>query len=122
MSDSFEKMLRTLSFLAAIVCQSKAALPPHPRLLMTPASIADMKNWIANNSEAGQYFANTILQGEWILSRKPDGPSGPNGTPDAREILQQIYATGVLYKVTGNTTWAERGIAGWSLLQPCHLT
>jgi hypothetical protein len=96
---------------AALPFSLPAALPPHPRLILTPSAIQDMRNFIANNTIAQDMYNRTLAQGEYYLTQPPLRPT-PNGTaPNARLILQRIYALGVLYAATDNVTWARRGIA-----------
>jgi Tfp pilus assembly protein PilE len=86
------------------------AMPAHPRLILTSDRAAAMRAFVANDSTAEAYYNATYLQGEWVLSRPPDGPVISNtSTPDARYLLQKIYALGVLYAITGEPAYAAWG-------------
>jgi hypothetical protein len=101
--------------------QSRASFPPvvpagglpaHPRLVLTPSRIADLQAYLQNSSQAASLFAATRLQGEFYLSKRPDGPAGPDGYPNSREVLQQVYCLGLLSALEpGNASFAQRGIA-----------
>ena len=91
--------------------QSQSALPPRPRMILTDARLAAVSQFIANSSQAASWFDALQRQGDWILSVPPKSVPGQGNTDQlgaARETLQRIYATGLLWRLTRNVTWAER--------------
>jgi hypothetical protein len=55
MNSSLIKLL--LTGLWAVRADAISALAPHPRLILTDARLADVKAFIANNSQAQDYYA-----------------------------------------------------------------
>ena len=90
-----------------------AALAPHPRLILTEARLADVKAAIASEPQAAAYFAALRAQGEFTLPRPPIPPPPANASSilmQARAVLTRTYVTALLFRLTGNETWAARCI------------
>ena len=56
-------------------------LPPHPRLILTPARIAELQALVSTDAAAASLFASLQLHAEWVLTQPPvaqqaPGPSG----------------------------------------------
>jgi hypothetical protein len=94
--------------------QSHLALPPHPRLILTPSRLVDVKAFILNNTQASAYYTFLLAQGEYVLNTKPL-PRPPQNSSDilmaARSVLTRIYVTSLLWRLTSNETYANRAIA-----------
>ena len=97
--------LAALAAASLLLPLAGAALPPHPRLVLSARACADVRGFAANNSVAAALLARTIAQADWYVSRPPDGGG------DARYVLQQVYALGVAHCATRNASYASRAIA-----------
>jgi hypothetical protein len=90
------------------------ALPPRPRVILTPSRLADIAAFISNSSDAAAWYASALAQGAYYLTQPPIYVPGKGQTDmlgQAREVLQRVYATGLLWRLTKNATWAARGVA-----------
>ncbi len=107
-------MLRALLAAALSVRAASSAPPPHPRLILTPARLADVKAFIANDTQAASYYAALRAQGEAVLARPPL-PRPPANASDilgaARAVLVRVYVTSLLWRIERNVTWAARAAA-----------
>lgn len=87
---------------------------PHPRLILTPARLAAVKQYIATNPQAAAYAAHLEAQGAHVLSTSPI-PRPPANATDilsaARTVLTRTYVTSLLYRLTGNESYAARAVA-----------
>jgi hypothetical protein len=102
-------------------------LPPHPRLLLTPAHATAITALLSSNAQAASYFRNLSAQGDAQLSLPPAPrpADGGNVLGAARLALVRIYIFGSLWRLTRNETLAARGVAEllcftttWSDWQP----
>lgn len=87
------------------------AVPSHPRIIVDANRLANIKNYIQNNTQAQNYFQGLIAQGDVVLSLPPMVRPPENASDilsAARAVLQRLYATALLYRITGNVTYAER--------------
>lgn len=103
---------RGLAAIAVLLaCAAAANLPPHPRLILTDERLADVKAFIANNSQAAAYFQGLVAQGDAVLASQPL-PRPPENSSDilmaARAVEQRVLITSMLYRITGNDTYAQR--------------
>ena len=107
----------------ALAAALRSALPPRPRLLLTDDRLRAVAAFVANSSQAASWYRNLTRQGDWILSVAPKAVPTPGNTDAlgaARESLQRIYATGLLWRLTGNTSFADRclreavNVVAWS--------
>jgi hypothetical protein len=99
----------------AVVTASAAPLPPHPRLVLTPDRRASLAAMLASGDPVVTAFYDTTLAQAafWATQRVP-GPSGPNGSPNAREVLQSLYSLALAGELSGNAT-LTRLAAEWVL-------
>jgi len=95
---------RGLIFLATLLAPPAAALPPHPRLVLSTQACVDLRAFAANSSQAAGFLIRTLAQADHYLTTRPD--SGSN----ARLVLQQVYALGVAFCATSNASYASRAI------------
>ena len=99
---------------AALVAAARGALAPHPRLILTPARLLDVQAFIANNSQAQAYYRSLSAQGEYVLGTTPL-PRPPLNASDilmaARTVLTRVYVTALLFRLTGNQSFAARATA-----------
>ena len=104
--------LVSASILLLTTLAAAAPLPPHPRLILTPARVAAINAYLSSANADALFFHNgTLAEAEWVLSQKPFPPQkGPTGTPNDRVILQRLYALGVMYRLTGNASWSARAV------------
>lgn len=109
------------------VVSSVLPLPPHPRLLLTPARAAAITALVATDAQAGAYFRNLTAQAAAQLPLPPvtRPPDGGNVLGAARLALLRTYVFGAMWRLTGNATFAARGVAEvlcyttqWSNWQP----
>jgi hypothetical protein len=102
---------------AAPASATAAAVPPHPRLIMNATRLAEVTAFVASNAQARRYFAALEAQGAYVLGTTPL-PRPPENASDilmaARTVLTRVTVTSLLYRLTGNTTYAAR--AGAELL------
>jgi hypothetical protein len=116
--DGFQKgimarFLPPLLLLALLPAPPAAALVPHPRIILTPARLAVVKAFVATNAQAQSYFAALEAQGAYVLAQPPL-PRPPMNASDilmaSRSVLTRITVTALLYRLTGNATYAARVI------------
>ena len=112
----FNHMLRvSLLAVAAVVAittpVSLAAIPAHPRLVLTPSRITDLQAAVASNQQAAFFYNGTAAQATYLLGVPPAPVPGPNKTGDARYALQRIYSLSIMWALTHNTSWAARAYA-----------
>lgn len=62
------------------------SLPPHPRLLLTPARIADINTAIASGGDAAAFAALLKQHADWALTQPPV----PRGQAGASGVLIQV--------------------------------
>ena len=102
----------TLSSIAARIALRVAdGLPPRPRFILDADRLNNVRNFISNTSESAGYFKNVMAQADWILSVQPFYIHTINNTGDlggARQVLQRVYALSIVYRITGNETYAIR--------------
>ena len=109
-------LLISLAFQSANSIQQLdvSLLPDHPRLILTPSRLVDVKAFIINNTQAASYYASLRQQGEYVLNTKPI-PRPPQNASDilmaARSVLTRIYVTSLLWRLTENVTYANRALA-----------
>lgn len=105
----------SLLAIAAVVASttpvSLAAIPSHPRLVLTPRRIADLQAAVASNQQAAFFYNGTDAQATYLLAVPPAPVPGPNKTGDARYALQRIYSLSIMWALTQNTSWAARAYA-----------
>ena len=93
---------------------STLLLPDHPRLILTPSRLVDVKAFIINNTQAASYYASLHQQGEYVLNTTPI-PRPPQNASDilmaARSVLTRIYVTSFLWRLSGNITYGNRALA-----------
>ena len=103
-----------LTALLPLAFSARTAPPPHPRLILTPSRLADVKAFIANDTQASAYYAALRAQGEAVLARAPL-PRPPANASDilgaARAVLVRTYVTSLLWRLERNVTWAARAAA-----------
>jgi hypothetical protein len=104
-----------------------AALPPHPRLLLTPDRSAAIHAIISTDAQANAYFRAVSAQAAWALPLPPVArpPDGGDVLGAARTALVRTYVFGAMWRLTSNATFAARGAAellsfttAWSNWQP----
>ena len=107
------RFLPPLLLLALLPAPPAAALVPHPRIILTPARLAVVKAFVATNAQAQSYFAALEAQGAYVLAQPPL-PRPPMNASDilmaSRSVLTRITVTALLYRLTGNATYAARVI------------
>lgn len=66
---------------AIALAAAQPVLPPHPRLIATPARIAAIKAEIESDPTAHLLVELLYLHGEWVLTQSPvmPPPPGPSG-------------------------------------------
>jgi len=97
--------------LLAALCLARcgAALPAHPRLILTPARAAEVALLPASaDAFARDAAARTLAQAAVAAA----APRAAAGAPNARLVLQRAYTLGVAAALTGNATFAAEGAAG----------
>jgi hypothetical protein len=118
-------LLRALA--CAALAAASAPLPPHPRLLLTPARADAILSTIATNAQAASYFRNLTAQAaaHLPLPPVPRPADGGNVLGAARLALVRTYIFGAMWRLTRNATFAARGVAEvlcfttqWSDWQP----
>ena len=73
-----------------------------------------MQAFIANNSQAAAYHAALILQGDYILQQAVAAAPAHGDTNilvNARSLLNRVYILALLYRLSGNDTYAARTAA-----------
>jgi hypothetical protein len=110
-----------------LLLPSALCLPPHPRLLLTPARAAAIKATIATNAQAAAYYRGVASQAASVLPLPPVArpPNGGDVLGAARNALVRTYVLGAMWRLTGNATYAVRGAeellsftTSWSDWQP----
>lgn len=90
------------------------ALAPHPRLILNDTRLAEVKLAIAAHPQAAAYYAALVAQGEYVLGTLPL-PRPPENASDilmaARAVLTRVTVVSLLYRLTGNATYAARAVA-----------
>lgn len=89
-------------------------LAPHPRLILTPERLADVQAFIANSSQAAAYYAQLQAQGAYVLPLPPLAPPPANASSilsQARAVLTRTYVLSLLYRLSGDESWAARAAA-----------
>lgn len=82
---------------------------PHPRLLMTEADVSRLRAYLASPSadaQAKAYYATLQSAGAYVLEY-PTNSSNVHATGYFAALWSRIVSVGLLYRVTGNTTWAQ---------------
>ena len=94
-----------------LLLPSALCLPPHPRLLLTPARAAAIKATIATNAQAAAYYRGVASQAASVLPLPPVArpPNGGDVLFAARNALVRTYVLGAMWRLTGNATYAVRG-------------
>lgn len=90
---------------------ARAALAPHPRIILTDARLAAIKGFIAGNAQASAYYAALVKQGDYVLTTSPF-PRPPENATDilmaARTVLTRVTVTALLFRLTGDERYAAR--------------
>jgi hypothetical protein len=83
-------------------------LPPHPRLIATPAKIAALASTLSSDPEAAYHFQQLVELGQSILTQAPvtqpaPGPSGILTT--CRTVVHRVLTLGLLHllRASNNT-------------------
>ncbi len=91
--------------------------PAHPRLILLPGAEAGILHCIQTDPLAQHYYARLLVKGQQLLTLPPEERRLEGREPaymfmlhNSREILDRIYTLGLLYRLTGEQRWAERGI------------
>lgn len=99
------------------VARKEATLDPlktlkagHPRIIATDSDLSEIKNNVATDRVARKYLDDVREDGEKILSEKPVEYIivGPRLLEQSRLCLRRVYTLGLLFRMDGNTKWAER--------------
>eukprot|EP00051_Salpingoeca_urceolata_P006403 m.84715 g.84715 ORF g.84715 m.84715 type:complete len:353 (-) comp14817_c0_seq1:1179-2237(-) len=90
-------------------------LPPHPRLRVRDDAIVTIKALISNDAEAARYYQALVEYGNTLLSRPLINCSRAGVEhsllTQARDVLDKAYTLGLLFRINGNQTFAQRAIA-----------
>ena len=87
-------------------CRAQS-LPAHPRLVLTNERRKEIATFVATEPTAAEFYRITKAQADYWLGTAPTKPSGPNGTPNARIALQNVYSTALAWVVSGNASYAQ---------------
>jgi hypothetical protein len=118
-------MMARLPLLLLLPCTT--ALPPHPRLLLTPDRAAAIHAAVSSNAQAASYFLSVSAQAAGVLSLPPVARPPDDGDVlfAARTALVRTYVLGAMWRLTSNATFAARGVeellsftTAWSNWQP----
>jgi len=99
-------------------------LPPHPRIVLTPARILQLQGLIAGGDA-------DLLSGLQFLTRYTDQlmgipplqcqPFEPSRSVDSYPMMTRIQSLGLVYKLTGNVSIGRRAVAElWNLTIDPH--
>lgn len=91
--------------------------PAHPRLFLRPGDEQRIRDTIAGDALAAGYFAALKAEGEQILLTPPIQHTLVGREPtymymlaESRRCLDHVHTLAMLYRLTGETRWAERAI------------
>jgi hypothetical protein len=87
-------------------------LPPHPRLRLNSSALNTLNVTINSDATARSYFDGLVLEGVRMLDA-PLVDCAPTADllSAARTVLRQQYSLGLLWRLTGDTRFAERAAA-----------
>lgn len=90
------------------------ALPPHPRIRVLPTDIQTIKQNIEKYVEAKTYYQELQSYGDSLLNASVVD-CHRSGVEDsllsqARSVLDRTYSLGLLWRLSGNVTYAKRAI------------
>ena len=91
-----------------------ASLPPHPRIRVNNTQLQTINNTITSSPFAQDIFANMVVHGDKLVQDPlvECVASGPGQLLlVSRAVLDRTYTLGLLYRLTGNLTYAKRAIA-----------
>jgi hypothetical protein len=108
-----KSVLLALAALAApALCEP---LPPHPRLRLTDRGLAALRATLAADADAAAVLRSLEAHGEDLLRQPPVNctPAGVEASllAQARSVLDTTYSLGLLYRLSGNETYAARAVA-----------
>ena len=106
--------MRTAALLLMLLLGgSSFALPPHPRLLLTPDRAAALAALVQTNPQARAYYASVTAQAAAVLPLPPIAWPTADGNVllAARQALARTYILGLVWRLTRNATIAARGVA-----------
>lgn len=110
----FARVIGVLGSLAvATAAASSIELPAHPRLILNSTRLETVKQFVQTDPHAQLYYQQLLLQGDYVLSKPPVVRPPENASAiltQARAVLQRVYVTALLYRLTGNETYAARTV------------
>lgn len=79
--------------------------PPHPRLLATASDIARVRTLIKHDP------LGKLLYARLLVKASPAGVAARAAAGDGRTDARRVVDCALLYRITGNASWAAAGIA-----------
>lgn len=109
--------------------RSMPPLAPHPRLRLSDARVAEINALVATDTVAARMLTSITAAGTRLLTAPMltcniSGPGGLLGV--ASGAVNRMYTLGLLYRLSGNTSWSlraieeMRAIANFSTWHPPH--
>ena len=85
-------------------------LAPHPRLLATDEDFKRLKATLATDAQAQQYFQQLQQFGETIKAYPTNHTNMYKPNHSWQHLWYRVVACGMLFRLTGDKTWAAAGI------------
>ncbi|MGJ6979946.1 CBM96 family carbohydrate-binding protein [Aestuariimicrobium soli] len=96
----------------SLVAQVLAVSPQHPRLLVTPSSVDDLRTRVEGDARLQRWQQALVVTAEGMLTEPVPIQGGGNVSGDLEDVVKKrVYTLGLLYLLTDDRRYADRAVA-----------